>query len=145
MPAKHFDLNLDELLGNESASDYYIPSQKAIKTYVDKKFDQISTISNLQNLQDVNISNPQNLQILTYNADTQKWINDNFSIQWGSIQGTITNQNDLKLILDSKANIQDIPKVSDTYSESSSDAMSGKAVASALSSIPKTTITFRSW
>ena len=31
----HFDLDIDSTLGGDNASDYVIPSQKAIKDYVD--------------------------------------------------------------------------------------------------------------
>lgn len=31
----HFDLDIDSTLGGNNASDYVIPSQKAIKDYVD--------------------------------------------------------------------------------------------------------------
>ena len=35
MPGKHFDLDISTSLGGELAAHYYIPSQKAVKTYVD--------------------------------------------------------------------------------------------------------------
>lgn len=145
MPAKHFDLSLDQLLGGDSASDYYIPSQKAIKNYVDNSIDQVSTVSTLQHLQDVNISNPTNLQVLSYDTTTQKWKNNDFTVTWGSITGTIDLQTDLQTILDSKANVEDVPTVSDIYDENSSNAMSGKAVASAINNLSNTSIIFRSW
>lgn len=43
MPSKHFDLALDVNLGGEQASDHYVASQKAVKTYVDKN---VPTVSN---------------------------------------------------------------------------------------------------
>lgn len=75
MPGKHFDLDLDANLGGNNPNDNFIPSQKAVKTYID------------------NVT----------------------------------------------------PTVTDTYSATSSDAMSGKAVASALSQVGGTVITFRAW
>lgn len=36
MPSKHYDLDTNKNLGGNSASDVYIPSQKAVKEYVDK-------------------------------------------------------------------------------------------------------------
>lgn len=41
MPGKHFDLDIDINLGGENASDNYISSQKATKTYIDQKVKDI--------------------------------------------------------------------------------------------------------
>lgn len=38
---KFFNLNLDILLGGDNASDYEVPSQKAVKTYVDDKISDV--------------------------------------------------------------------------------------------------------
>ncbi len=35
MAGKHYDLDIDAQLGSTAASDIVIPSQKAVKTYVD--------------------------------------------------------------------------------------------------------------
>ena len=35
MASKHFDLNIDKKLGGDNASNLHIPSQKAVKEYVD--------------------------------------------------------------------------------------------------------------
>lgn len=37
MAGKHYDLDINAELGGEESKDYYIPSQKAVKTYVDTK------------------------------------------------------------------------------------------------------------
>lgn len=41
MAGKHFDLDLDTMLGDVNASNIVIPSQKAIKSYVDKKHQEV--------------------------------------------------------------------------------------------------------
>ena len=78
------------------------------------------------------------------------------SATWGLIGGTLTNQTDLKNVLDSKAdtsslatvatsgsyndlsNKPTIPNVTNTYSGTSTDAMSGVAVKSAIDSLDGT-------
>lgn len=42
MPGKHYDLDLDNKLGSNNASDIRIPSQKAVKEYVDNKVAEIT-------------------------------------------------------------------------------------------------------
>lgn len=41
MAGKHFDLDIDTTLGDTNASNIVIPSQKAIKSYVDTKHQAI--------------------------------------------------------------------------------------------------------
>ena len=41
MPGKHFDLDLSNNLGGEKPSDIFIPSQKAVKTYVDTEINTV--------------------------------------------------------------------------------------------------------
>lgn len=52
---------------------------------------------------------------------------------WGSITGTLSDQTDLQTALNAKANTADIPIVDQTYSRTSTNAQSGVAVASAIS------------
>ena len=112
MPGKHLDLDLDNNLGGDNPADVYIPSQKAIKTYVDGeitvvngKIDAIEIVDELAELQDVNLSEVTDGQALTYDAATQKWKNGNIDkiTNWGSIGGTLSEQTDLQDALDGKA------------------------------------------
>lgn len=41
---EHYDLDTDATLGGNNASDYVIPSQNAVKTYVDNTVGNIETI-----------------------------------------------------------------------------------------------------
>lgn len=152
---KFLNISTDTTLGGSSASDSTVSSQKAIKAYVDGK-------QTLSGLTDVTISNPTAGQNLTYDATNQVWKNTSTSatVAWGGITGTMSDQTDLKNALDAKYDASNpngytsnvgtvtsvnnvspvngnvsisIPTVSDTYSATSSNAMSGKAVASAVS------------
>ena len=53
---------------------------------------------------------------------------------------TVASQKAIKTYVDTN-----VPTVADVYSATSSDAMSGKAVADALSQIDGTKVTFRAW
>lgn len=66
----HYDLDSDSLLGGSSASDLIIPSQKAVKTYVDNNSGGSSSLSGLT---DVTLTSPSNGQVLGY--DGSKWVN----------------------------------------------------------------------
>lgn len=169
MPGKHFDLDTNKNLGGNNASDIIIASQKAVKGYVDDEVskakltqgDNISisngvisgTISNLDDLKNVKITQVADGQGIAYDATNKQWINVDLAQekQWGDITGSLENQTDLKDALDAKANNADlktvaktgsytdltnkptIPTVSNTYSATSTNAMSGQAVASAIS------------
>ena len=86
----------------------------------------------------------------TWNAK-QDTIADLASIRSGAGLGaTAVQPSDLGAVATSNSytdldNKPFIPTVTDTYSATSSNAMSGKAVASAISGLTQTVITFRSW
>lgn len=159
MAGKHFDLDTNSDLGGDNPSDITIPSQKSIKTYVDTsvkgvndKIEKITIVDELEGLQDVNISEAADGQGLVYDSASGKWVNRNVAsgTAWGDITGSLSEQTDLADALANKANASHshtysdvgalsagtvIPTVSNNYSASSEDAMSGKAVASAISAI----------
>lgn len=68
----NYDLDIDTSLGGSNASDYVIPSQKAIKTYVDNNGGG-GGASNLTDLGDVSITSAASGEALCY--DGSKWIN----------------------------------------------------------------------
>lgn len=120
-----------------------------------------ATIPNFNDLQDINITQVVDGQGIAYDATSGKWVNVDLNSaqeqQWGDISGTLANQTDLQNALNAKANTSDlakvatsgsyndlsnqptIPTVTDTYSSTSTDAMSGKAVSSAISGKANTT------
>lgn len=60
---------------------------------------------NLFQLHDVNITDPQNNQVLKYNSTTQQWENGTGGSgggTWGSITGTLSDQTDLQNALNAK-------------------------------------------
>lgn len=69
---EHYDLDTDTLLGGNSASDLIIPSQKAIKTYVDNNGGG-GGASALTDLSDVSITSAASGEALCY--DGSDWIN----------------------------------------------------------------------
>lgn len=68
------------------------------------KINEIIDDFTLDELANVNISNPTAGQNLTYDATNQVWKNTSTSatIAWGGITGTLSNQTDLQNALDSK-------------------------------------------
>lgn len=67
---KYYNLDMDTTLGGEQSSDVAIASQKAIKTYVDE-----NDKDNITEMEDVNISEVSDGQILSYDSNTNKWVN----------------------------------------------------------------------
>lgn len=64
-----------------------------------------STARNLYQLQDVNITEPTNAQVLTYDASNNTWKNADSTGgggTWGTITGTLSDQTDLQSALDAK-------------------------------------------
>ena len=106
MAGKYLDLDLDINLGGDNSSDIRVASQKAIKTYVDTKTSQTTNVDELQDLTDVSIETLEDGQILVYDSETQKWINDEIITQWGDISGTLSQQTDLNNALNNKANLE---------------------------------------
>lgn len=72
MITSNYDLDVDTSLGGADASDYVIPSQKAIKTYVDNNGGG-GGASALTDLSDVTLTSPTSGDALTY--DGSKWVN----------------------------------------------------------------------
>lgn len=70
MSSKYYNLDTDTLLGGNSASDFIISSQKALKTYIDNH----SGSSSLSSLSDVSISSATSGDVLSYNGSN--WVND---------------------------------------------------------------------
>ena len=67
---RNLALDMDVTLGGDNSSNEKSPSQKAIKTYVD---DNIK--DNIDEMEDVAIANLSEGQILSYDSETDKWIN----------------------------------------------------------------------
>ena len=237
MPGKHFDLDIDINLGGENASDNYISSQKATKTYIDQKVKDIKVddaswgkiTGILENQKDLktaldakaNTSDlakvattgaytditgiPTNVSeftndagyltehqdisgkadkkdtytktqvdnlipdVSTYNAhiantdihvtseqktawtNKQDAITDLATIRNGAGKGaTAVQPVDLGTAATTNSytdldNLPTIPTITNTYSATGTDGVSGKAVASAIQGLTKTVITFRAW
>ena len=63
----------------------------------------INETANLTDLIDVSVSNPTQGQVILYDATNSLWKNSTLSAPtWGNIEGTLTNQTDLKNALDGK-------------------------------------------
>lgn len=121
----YFDLDIDTTLGGSSASDYVVPSQKAIKDYVDNHGGNpawgniTGTLSNQTDLQDAldakadssSIGNGglyliQHGSILaTFKANQSTDTTFTIDINWGDIGGSITNQTDLQNALNAKSSV----------------------------------------
>lgn len=73
---RNLSLDMDTTLGGNQSSNEKSPSQKAVKTYVDENIkDQIDE------MEDVSISEVSDGQILSYDSEQDKWINkDNISV-----------------------------------------------------------------
>ena len=65
--SQRYDLAIDTNLGGNNTSDYVIPSQKAVKTYVDSL--------GVGDLSGVSLSNLSSGQVLGYNGTN--WVNTN--------------------------------------------------------------------
>lgn len=78
----HYDLSTDTNLGGENASDYIIPSEKAIKTYVDNNSGGGGS-STLSGLSDVSLSSPTSGEVLGYNG-----------MAWTNVQRTLVTFRD---------------------------------------------------
>ena len=68
--SEYRDLDTDVTLGGSGASDIYVPSQKAVKTYVDN-----NVPDELSDLTDVTIASATNGQSLVYDNTSGKWVN----------------------------------------------------------------------
>ena len=88
---KFFNLNLDNLLGGDNASDYEVPSQKAVKTYVDDKVSDV--------LPD---TSGQGGKYLKINDDTN-------ALEWDSIDSSQTYNRNTYIISASDTNPPSYP------------------------------------
>ncbi len=66
----NYGLDLDVTLGGNNPSDIVVPSQKAIKTYVDNSQQSANSLGGLS---DVSLSSPANGEVLQYNGTN--WTN----------------------------------------------------------------------
>lgn len=84
MASKFLNLSTDTTLGGASPSDEIVPSQKAIKTYVDNSGGGGGS-STLAGLSDVTVTTPTSGQVLKY--DGSGWVNgtDNSTIDCGTM------------------------------------------------------------
>ena len=157
---KFLNISTDNTLGGNSPSDVAVSSQKAVREYIDAhatgspSWGSITgTLSNQTDLKNAldakyDASNPNgytsNVGTVT-SVNNVSPVNGNVTISipsevtettvsgWGFTKntGTVTSVNNVSPV---NGNVTlSIPTVSDTYSATSSDAMSGKAVASAVS------------
>lgn len=158
---KFYNLDTDTTLGGNSASDLYIASQKAVKTYVDNKTPTVNdaTLTITQNNTakgtftanastdvSINITVPTKTSDLTNDDGFITGItSSDVTTALGYTPYNSTNPsgyqanvietvkvNGSALTPTNKAVDISVPTISDTYSATSSDGMSGKAVASAL-------------
>ena len=119
---KFLNISTDTTLGGSSASDDTVSSQKAIKAYVDSQTGTAPSFANItgQPTDNTNLANALNAK---YDASNPNGYTSNV--------GTVTSVNNVSPV---SGNVTlSIPTVTDTYSATSSNAMSGKAVASAIS------------
>lgn len=133
MPSKFLNISTDTTLGGSSASDDTVSSQKAIKAYVDSQTGTAPAFANItgQPTDNANLATALNAK---YDASNPNGYTSNV--------GTVTSVNNVSPV---SGNVTlSIPTVTDTYSATSSNAMSGKAVASALSSYVPTSRTINS-
>ena len=111
--SKFYNLDTDTTLGGANASDLYVASEKAVKTYVDNS---IPTVNNATlTIQ----KNGTTIKTFTANASTN--VTADITVP--------TTAADVSALPDTTF----IPTITDTYSATSTDGMSGKAVASAIS------------
>lgn len=70
----------------------------------------IDGVTTLVALSDTNITSPQDADHLVYSSSSGKWENNPSSaaVSWGGITGTLSNQTDLQVELDLKANITNV-------------------------------------
>ena len=111
--SKFYNLDTDTTLGGANASDLYVASEKAVKTYVDNS---IPTVNNAT-------------LTIQRNGTTVKTFTANASTNVTADITVPTTAADVGALPDTTF----IPTITDTYSATSTDGMSGKAVASAIS------------
>lgn len=119
---KFLNISTDNTLGGNSPSDVTVSSQKAVKEYVDSQTGTAPAFANItgQPTDNTNLASALNAK---YDASNPNGYTSNV--------GTVTSVNNVSPV---NGNVSlSIPTVSDTYSATSSNAMSGKAVASAVS------------
>lgn len=71
---RNLSLDMDINLGGDESSNEKSPSQKAIKTYVDN-----NVKDNIDELDDIDLTNLSDGQVLSYDSSSDKWINKNKS------------------------------------------------------------------
>lgn len=113
----------------DSTSPYYHNNAKYWK-------DQAQAIAaqSLGGLSDVGINNPQDGQILTYDADAGEWVNDSASFDISGKADKVNGATDGHLAsLDSNGNLADSGKSASDFAQVSSNALTAKTLANATS------------
>ena len=136
MAMKILNASTDVTLGGENASNEVVSSQKAIKVYIDDKFDNSGIDSALQPEDVTSTYNPLGTEPVNGTAIAGALSTLDIPIVDQTYSASSTNAQSGTAVASALDSLVDlIPDVDQTYSASSTNAQSGTAVASALANI----------